>query len=246
MNLIFKKNNIEISNLTQWKELGHPKSSNQWKKGRSSCEMGTYAIEHTDKFKEHIETVLTEFNIPTQDFECEPEAYAGLGNGMKTGAPRNHDLLMIGNDCIIGVEAKVSEGFDKSLISNIESQAKKKENIEDTRGYQLYKYLMPDTQLEQIQEIGFQLFTATRAVINDAYKHKKNNAILLVIVFTGDIDRGGSDYEEKCNKNDEDFELFKKALRSENDKIVRSIDGKCINCYIKKVKVHLPDYTLEK
>ena len=249
MKLVFEKKK-EITSFKQWEKLGHPKDpQKQWVKGRSSWEMATYAIDHKKVFKEHLEKILNECGIVKQDFICEPESTSGLGQGMKQGGPRNHDLLMIGSkDCVIGVEAKVSEGFDDSLYSNIEKQKQPDKTIEETRGYQLFKYLTCDKKLEDVEKIGYQLFTATRAVINEANKQKKNNSILLIIVFTGDDDviKKEDNYSSKCQKNDSDLTLFKKAIGTDNnDMITRTIGKNEINCWIKKIKVHLPDYKIE-
>ena len=47
---------------------------------------------------------------------------------MKSGGQRNHDLLMVGTkNCIIGIEAKVSEKFDNPFSIELRKQAKKKE-----------------------------------------------------------------------------------------------------------------------
>jgi DNA-directed RNA polymerase sigma subunit (sigma70/sigma32) len=180
-----------------------------------------------------ISQVLTSCGITEQDFTCTPEYKSSLGKGFGRGGCRNHDLLMEGDeDCIIGVEAKVSESFDKDWINALNIQ-KKKTNEEDTRAYRLRKRLVKfDSQ--EVDKIGYQLFTATRATINYAIEKKKNKCIVLVIVFEGEIDKGNK-YEEKVAKNNKDFVEFCKAVGVQDGKI--KIDG--IECWIKKVTINI-------
>ena len=59
--------------------------------------------------------MLRDCEIENQNFECYAEAPKGLGDGFGRGN-RHHDLLMTGKNCVIGIEAKVSESFDQDSI----------------------------------------------------------------------------------------------------------------------------------
>jgi len=242
MSITFEKKGKRIETFEQWEELGHPKSDKHWKPGRSAMEMARYAIEHTTEFESLIKDVLKQCGISEQDFICEPEANVSLGQGMKQGGPRNHDLLMLGSkDCVIGIEAKVSESFDESLEKAINKQSqKRKGNQEDTRAYQLLKFFVTsDSEEEKAKSIGYQLFSATRGAMQSALSQLYTKAIMLVVVFTGDVQKE-SNYDAHCNKNDEDFDAFIHVIRADkNGKIVRKVDKKEIECWIKKVKVNI-------
>ena len=209
--------------------------------GRSAWCMASFAINHPEQFHSIITEILKECAIELQDFKCEPEAVAGLGKGMKTGGQRNHDLLMIGSkNCVIGIEAKVSESFDEPFGIVYEKGGNKK-----ARAYALKKFLTPE---KDIDEIGYQLFTATRGSMVSAMKAGYTNAILLVIVFEGEIklNKGETekDYEQTIKKNDEDFIKFlENCGADENGMIQRVIEGKTISCWIKKIKICIPNYT---
>ncbi|MBQ1654304.1 MAG: hypothetical protein II060_10995, partial [Bacteroidales bacterium] len=165
------------------------------------------------------------------------------GKGMKRGGARNHDLLMRGtNNCVIGIEAKVSETFD----ANFGDVQKKQGNNNGTRASELKKFLTPN---KDVDDIGYQLLTATRGTMISAMKAKRENAILLIIVFVGDIKLNNGEtqekYEETIKKNDKDFEKFLCATGAdEKGMIQRKIEGKTINCWIKKIKIRIPDYTI--
>ena len=187
MEITFKNKKGEVINDSNWEASWKPKTETQWKDGRSSKEFAKFASNEYF-FAKLISQVLTSCGIAEQNFECTPEAKSSLGKGFRTGGCRNHDLLMEGDeDCIIGVEAKVSESFDEDWINALNEQ-KKKTNEEDTRAYRLRKRLVKFDN-EEVDKIGYQLFTATRATINYAIEKKKNKCIVLVIVFEGEIDK---------------------------------------------------------
>ena len=232
MQITFKNKKGEVINDSNWEASWKPKNETQWKDGRSSKEFAKFASNECF-FPKLISQVLTSCGIAEQNFECTPEAKSSLGKGFRSGGCRNHDLLMEGDeDCIIGVEAKVSESFDKDWINALNEQ-KKKNNEEDTRAYRLRKRLVKFDN-EEVDKIGYQLFTATRATINYAIEKKKNKCIVLVIVFEGEIDKEKS-YDEKVEKNNKDFSEFCKVVGVQDGKI--NIDG--IECWIKKVTVNI-------
>lgn len=241
MKIDFIKDN-RIETIDDWKLYAAPKRKDeQWVEGRSAWCMASFAIEHHEQFKSVISDILKECAIELQDFKCEPEAVAGLGKGMKTGGQRNHDLLMIGSkNCVIGIEAKVSEPFDEPFGKVYEKRGNKK-----ARAYALKKFLTPE---KDVDEIGYQLFTASRGSMVSAMKAGYTNAILLIIVFEGKIKYNNGetpkDYEQTIKKNDEDYIKFlNNSGADENEMIQRVIEGQTINCWIKKIKINIPNYT---
>ena len=114
---------------------------------------------------------------------------------------------MIGEDCIIGIEAKVCETFDGKINDIIDEQKVKYHNDETkTRAYKLKEDLTPDSNAGQI---GYQLYTATRATVYSAIQHNKDICIMLVIVFTGNV---RLDKPENVKKNNKDFTDFKQMV----------------------------------
>ena len=234
MQITFKNKKGEVINDSNWEASWKPKKETQWKDGRSSKEFAKFASNECF-FAKLISQVLTSCGIAEQNFECTPEAKSSLGKGFLKGGCRNHDLLMEGDkDCIIGIEAKVSESFDKDMEKILDKQKKKyNDNEIKTRAYKLRRYLVKEEN-HNVDEIGYQLFTATRATINCAIEKGKSQCIVLVIVFEGEIDKGDQ-YEEKVVKNNKDFVEFCKAVGVQDGKI--NIDG--IECWIKKVSVNI-------
>lgn len=239
----FIKNN-KIKTFKDWEKYAAPKGKEkQWVKGRSAWSMADFAINHNGKFNDIITQILKECGIENQNFNCVPEATAGLGKGMKKGGSRNHDLLMIGTkNCVIGIEAKVSETFDHKFIEVYRKQG----GNESTRAFALKEFLTPGKD-KNVDEIGYQLFTATRGTIISAMTAGYENAIVLIIVFVGDITLNKGETHEKYEKiieeNDKEFSKYITAIAAnEKGMIQREVEGKKIRCWVKKIKISIPEY----
>lgn len=218
MKITFKNKVDEVISDSNWEVSWKPKKESQWKDGRSSKEFAKFAS--SASFPLLISEVLKSCNISEQDFTCTPEHKSSLGKGFKRGGCRNHDLLLIGsNNCVIGIEAKVSESFDKDFIDALNKQKKNnKNNEEDTRAYQLRKRLVKFDN-DEVEKIGYQLFTATRATINYAIENQKSKCIVLVIVFEGEIDKEKS-YEKNVEKKIKISLNFAKPLGYKTGKLI--------------------------
>ena len=229
------KKTIKITNEDDWFKVAPPKGGEkQWKNGRSARLIAQYTTNQTSDFKQLIEKILHECGLEKQNFNCEPEASASLGTGFGGGGSRNHDLLMIGKDCVIGVEAKVSESFDKE-IQEVKSESESRKH----RVEKLIEFLVREKSDDKINKLGYQLFTATRGTICSAEKSGVLNAVFLVIVFTGAINKEKEpDYDVRCNKNNKDFKAFLECINAdENGLIEREVNGVQIKCWIKKAEV---------
>ena len=224
---------IKITNEDDWFKVSPPKGGKkQWKKGRSARLLAQYTTDQTSDFKQLIEIILADCGLKVKNFNCVPEASAGLGIGFGGGGSRNHDLLMIGNNCVIGVEAKVSESFDREINEVISESATRKYRAE-----KLISFLVREKSDDTLKKLGYQLFTATRGTICSAINSEVPYAIFLVIVFTGDVDKEPN-YDDNCEKNNKDFDAFLKYVNAdENGKIEREVNGEKIKCWIKKVEV---------
>lgn len=233
MNIRFEKKGKAIDSLEAWEELGKPKKNSHWKEGRSAFLMAELAIERKPEFAKRVSDLLAECGIAEQDFVCEPEAAAGLGKGMCRGGARKHDLLMRGNDCVIGIEAKVSESFGEEIGKRLKSE----KGNESNRAKCLTERLTPEKNQDEVSGIGYQLFTAARGTMCAALKHGMDKCIMLVITFKGNVEKE-KNYDANCEKNAKDFDDFLKATGADgNGRIVRDISGKDISCWIKHIDV---------
>lgn len=115
MKIKISKNNI-ITTVEEWYQFAPPKAKGKhWKDGRSAKSLAQFMTDKNQVKK--LEDILVELEYNTKGvISCTPEANTVLpckGNG------RNHDLLMIGEDFVVGIEAKVSEPFGEEISTEL-------------------------------------------------------------------------------------------------------------------------------
>lgn len=229
---------VEIKDLEQWFHVAPPEGgSNQWKVGRSALEMARFAL--SEEFPCVIDNVIAECGLKESVFNCEPEALTSFEKDMGKGGPRHHDLLMVGNDTLIGIEAKVSEPFDKII------KDKRKEATENMnqRLNSCLDYLY-ENRPDNSEELYYQLLSATIGSIIEAQRRNMKNVISLFIVFTGNIN-AEKDYEKHIKENDDAFKEFCGTFKLDETggKIPSISRAPGINCWIKKIKINIGDYS---
>ena len=217
------KKGTEIHDVETWYVVAPPKDPKlQWKNGRSAKELARFATDPS--FSDFIQSVLKNAGIAVQDFICEPEAetYFEKQDGEKIdmgiNGPRNHDLLMIGKTCVIGVEAKVSEKFGNNTVQ-IEWEKAKTQNKKVKRIPGLIEFLSNgkykdyESTPESIKRLQYQLLTATVGTVLEAkrkldWKRNKNiEAIVLVLVFTGNVAKENG-FEQNVQYNNDALKAF--------------------------------------
>lgn len=242
MNIEIIKNDTKITSVEDWYKVAPPKKpAEQWKDGRSAKELARFVT--GPSFGEFVKLLLKNMGIKEQDFVCEPEAetrfeiQSSLEQiDLGVSGPRNHDLLMTGKTCVIGVEAKVSEKFGEYTVKKEWEKActpnKREKRISgliqflSDGVYQDYEHT-PDS----IKELQYQLFTATVGTILEAKRKVIKEAIVLVMVFKGNVAKE-DDYNTKCDNNDAAFNAFKNAFFVNNPMAIQGV-----NCRIIKQEV---------
>lgn len=214
------KKSVAINDAETWHFVAPPKDpEKQWKNGRSAKELARFA---TDPFfTEFIKKLLDKESITPQDFECEPEAETRFEKegddeiiDLGKGGPRNHDLLMIGSDdCVFGVEAKVSEKFGNHTVKQEWNSSKSSKNKKEKRIPGLIKFLSNnqdadyESSTDNIKDLQYQLLTATVGTILEAKRRKKDKAIVLVLIFEGNVAKEDG-YKKKIEDNKKAFNAF--------------------------------------
>lgn len=217
----------EINSIEEWGNYARPKSDKHWKDGRSAKEMAKLAL--SDDFRNIISTILKELSIHETSYKCEPEAKTCFGKGFGKGGPRNHDLLMIGNESVIGIEAKVSESFDKKVSEK-----------STARVDALIKFLYGEEIDINKDKLFYQLLTSSVGTIKEALNNGKKKAVVLFITFNGNVYKE-KQYEKHIKINTEAFSYFSESLRLNDSGKLVSIPG-CDNnteCWIKHITVDI-------
>ena len=229
---------VEIKDLDQWFHVAPPEGRlKQWKVGRSAMEMARFAL--SNEFPKVIAKLLEECGLKESAFSCEPEALTNFENNMGKSGPRHHDLLMVGKDTIIGIEAKVSESFDKTIN---EKRKGATENM-NIRLNSCIEFLY-ENEPEAVEELYYQLLSATIGSVIEAQRQMKKNVISLFIVFTGNID-AEKDYEKHIKDNDDAFRVFCSTfkLSEKGGKIPSIPKAPDINCWINKIEINIGNYS---
>ena len=230
-------NGKQITSVEEWFNAAPPKGEKtQWKVGRSAMEMARFAV--SDDFSKFISTVSKWAKIDDTNYDCEPEAKTTFNKGMGSGGPRNHDLLMVGDSSVIGIEAKVSESFDKQIS---EKRIGATDNMH-TRLDSCLSFLYGEKLPNNAEQMYYQLFSATIGTIIEAQRRGKKKAVVLFLTFTGNVSKE-SDYNDKVAINEKAFMAFCNSLGlgEEGGKLnfIPGLGDNQIDCFVKSVKVEI-------
>ena len=229
MKIKISKNNNIITTVEEWYQFAPPKAKGKhWKDGRSAKSLAQFMTDKNQVKK--LEDILVELEYDTNGvISCTPEANTVLpckGNG------RNHDLLMIGEDFVVGIEAKVSEPFGEEISTELIEASDNKKNRIDTLANKLFGCKI--NEVKDGLELRYQLLTGVYGTLLEAENNKKSKALFLVIVFTDGLT---SEDENAVNRNNDDFKNFCQqiGLSAEGGTICKSN----VALTIKKVEISL-------
>ena len=229
MKIKISKNNNIITTVEEWYQFAPPKAKGKhWKDGRSAKSLAQFMTDKNQVKK--LEDILVELEYNTKGvISCTPEANTVLpckGNG------RNHDLLMIGEDFVVGIEAKVSEPFGEEISTELIEASDNKKNRIDTLANKLFGCKI--NEVKDGLELRYQLLTGVYGTLREAKKNKKSKALFLVVVFTDGLT---SEDENAVNRNNDDFKNFCQqiGLSAEGGTICKSN----VALTIKKVEISL-------
>ena len=229
MKIKISKNNNIITTVEEWYQFAPPKAKGKhWKDGRSAKSLAQFMTDKNQVKK--LEDILVELEYDTNGvISCTPEANTVLpckGNG------RNHDLLMIGEDFVVGIEAKVSESFGEEISTELIEASDNKKGRIDKLANELFGCKI--NEVKDGLELRYQLLTGVYGTLREAENNKKSKALFLVIVFTDGITR---EDENAVNRNNDDFKNFCQqiVLSAEGGTICKSN----VALTIKKVEISL-------
>ena len=200
MKIKISKNNNIITTVEEWYQFAPPKAKGKhWKDGRSAKSLAQFMTDKNQVKK--LEDIQVELEYDTNGvISCTPEANTVLpckGNG------RNHDLLMIGEDFVVGIEAKVSEPFGEEISTELIEASDNKKGRIDTLANKLFGCKI--NEVKDGLELRYQLLTGVYGTLREAENNKKSKALFLVVVFTDGLT---SEDENAVNRNNDDFKNF--------------------------------------
>lgn len=200
MKIKISKNNNIITTVEEWYQFAPPKAKGKhWKDGRSAKSLAQFMTDKNQVKK--LEDILVELEYNTKGvISCTPEANTVLpckGNG------RNHDLLMIGEDFVVGIEAKVSEPFGEEISTELIEASDNKKGRIDKLANELFGCKI--NEVKDGLELRYHLLTGVYGTLLEAENNQKSKALFLVVVFTDGLT---SEDENAVNRNNDDFKNF--------------------------------------
>ena len=218
MDITIKKTTA-ITNETEWFLVAPPKKGIiQWKDGYSAKEFAKFATLNGN-LQKLLQSILEEISFITDDsFIGEPEYETKLPG---QGEGRNHDLLLYNKDLVIGIEAKVNEDFDETIKKKCKDATDNKIN----RIKELKKIVFRNPDSPDVDELRYQLLTATAGTLLEAFEKDKELCVFLVLSF--------HKFDEEANsKNKAAFKTFVEIVCGESKKSqIFTVKGKKITCW---------------
>ena len=249
---IFKQN--PIYDLFTWFKYAEPEGGeSQWKEGRSALEFARYMTYGKGNVPQEVETYLKSIGISGDECSCQPEyitPYEGYDLGK--GGGRHHDAIIHTEDAVIGIEAKVSESFDKSISEKLSSATKNSDSGKNMKkrimsSIKLIKGVDYSDSVAEVNHLMYQLISATVGTLIEADKANVNKAVVLVLEFVGDVDFGGNSYKNQMENNAKAFNDFISFLGIKDEenayddkrKISCDINGRTIDLWFKKMSISI-------
>jgi len=174
----------KIKDEFDWLKFAPPeKGEEQWKDGRSAKELAKFFTQHEgEKLPRKIADILKKYDIFDDDFCCYPEHETKFDEC--GGKGRQHDLLMVHKDIVVGIEAKADEPLGDTVEITVKNALKNtsKSRVPE-RADGLAKNIFGYNSWDEIKDFRYQLLTATAGLLQEAVNREINRALLLIITF---------------------------------------------------------------
>ena len=244
--MIIKKENVIIQDICTWRKYAEPKGGEQhWKDGRSAKEFARYMTQKTNVLPKAIEDYLKSIGVKGCDFICQPEHVTDYDKDkLGIGTGRHHDGLLIAKPiAVIGIEAKVSEPFDKRVKYKLKAAVKLNKDKGENRKKRIMGSIKLITGSDKVDEVGhlmYQLISMTTGTLIEAQKAGVKKAVVLIIEFVGDVYKEDG-YENKVKVNADAYEDYLKFLKindkNDIDRKIRTEDD--IEIWFKKLTISI-------
>lgn len=248
MKLEIKKNNI-IKDLGTWLKYAEPEGGeSQWTEGRSAMEFARYMISSNNRLPKELSSYLNSIGFKDENYTCYPEEVTSFDNfDLGKGSGRHHDGLLVSENYLVGIEAKVSEPFDNSILTKLDrakSNSDKGDNMRKRiiNSLKLLNSSFNDDTLESVKTLMYQLISGSVGTIIESYKRNICNSAFLIIEFDGEVQKKEKNYDEKVENNQKAYNEFLVFLNltdkdNKNRYIEVEIKEKKIRMWINKIRI---------
>ena len=214
MAILLEKNGSPITCLDDWHALAPPKSSGQWKPGRSAQETARAWCANGAPAMPPDLVALLDSHDATRGFTFErgtPEHRIPFDD--HGGEPRNADLAFVGRAAggkiAVTVEAKADEPFGGTVTDTLDQALERLIANENSRGVRrvedLVRRIVPARQkgLPTVGSLRYQLLTAVAGTLAYAETEQADLALLLIHEFVTDATT-----DDRHAENDADLRRF--------------------------------------
>lgn len=247
MNLEIKKNNI-IKDLGTWLKYAEPEGGeSQWAEGRSAMEFARYMISSNNRLPKELSSYLNSIGFKDENYICYPEEVTSFDNfDLGKGSGRHHDGLLVSENYLVGIEAKVSESFDNSILTKLDKAKSKSDKGDNMRkriinSLKILNSNFNDDTLESVKTLMYQLISGSVGTIIESYKRNICNSAFLIIEFDGEVLKE-KNYDEKVENNQKAYNEFLVFLNltdkdNKNRYIEVEIKEEKIRMWINKIRI---------
>jgi hypothetical protein len=202
---IANRHGVAIGSIEEWETLAAPASYKHWKPDRSAYELARAWLDGEGLAA--VQRVLRNCVPALRPREIVAEAQTRFD---AFGGPRNHDLLIVGDDVIVAVEAKVDEAFDRTLAKYRADAERRRAvgkgtNAPERLNGLLAALVAPGRAAPEA--LRFQLFSATGGALAEASNRAAGTAVVLIHEFVTPLSN-----ERKRADNAQDLADFLREL----------------------------------
>lgn len=253
MDLVIQKINA-IKDISTWFRYAEPEGGeSQWKEGRSAMEFARYMTSANGKMPKDLKSYLKKIGFSNENYVCFPEevtSFAGFDLG--DGSGRHHDGLLVSQNYIVGIEAKVSEPFDVSISKKIQGAKNNADGGKNmhTRIFNSLRMINPafcDESLNSVGSLMYQLISGTVGTIIEAKRRGVSKAAFVILEFDGDVDNKGKNDIKNLTLNQSAYNEYLDFLnlsdKEDKDRFISLEDG--IQVWISKIKIWVKKETYQ-
>ena len=206
-----RKHDRALTTIDEWRRFAPPKRDIHWKDGRSAKENARAWTEAAPTLQPEIAHVLDNCPDigPLRRWSAEPEARIAIDRFR--GEQPNIDLLLVAEDdsgpLVVAIEAKADETFGNPLVDQYARARAALESNPRSKAVARIEALLArfalDLQDRDVQQLRYQLLTATAAVLAEAERRFSARAVLIVHEFVTALT-----VSEKRERNAVDLDRF--------------------------------------
>ena len=220
-----------IHTVEDWFRIAPPKmGASQWVDGRSAKELAKYIVASKGNVPDEIDKIIPAELQGDGKFDWFAEKITDFDESFGSGEGRHHDMVMMNDLVVVGIEAKADEPLDKPVGAWVNGDNRTKRinamcNLIFGRDYK------PEID----DKLRYQLFSGLAGLLVEARNNDIESAIFVILTI-----KVKGHYDDKnIERNENDIAKFLSQKELEYDKKTGRIRSysKVKNIYIKHITI---------